>query len=122
MGRDRKRVNTGNKLKATQLNFMPRLSCPLKARCIRTITWCSILVCLASLWVLAQQGGEDSGAAGIRALERAWTVGQSRNDSHALDLIFDNGLVYVEYGRLITKGEYLSRIKRETSQPDQIAM
>jgi hypothetical protein len=39
-----------------------------------------------------------------------------------LDLIFANALVYVEYGKLITKAEYLSRIERETLQPDQIVM
>jgi hypothetical protein len=59
-------------------------------------------------------------AAGIRGLESAWTIGQSRNDSGALDLIFDNALVYVEYGKLITEGEYLSRINRQSPQQDQI--
>jgi hypothetical protein len=49
-------------------------------------------------------------------------VGQSRNDNRALDLIFDNALVYVEYGRLITKGEYLARIKSLSPEVDQIAM
>ena len=50
-------------------------------------------------------------SSGIRALEKQWTVGQSRNDNRALDMIFDNALIYVEYGRLVTKGEYLARIK-----------
>jgi hypothetical protein len=49
-------------------------------------------------------------------------VGQSRTDTQALNLIFDNGLVYVEYGKLVTKGEYLSRTKHESPQTDQIAM
>ncbi len=83
---------------------------------------CCVLVCAASLSLPAQQLAAGGTAAGIRALENAWTVGQSRNDSGALDLIFDNALVYVEYGKLITKAEYLSRIKRESPQQDQIVM
>jgi hypothetical protein len=52
----------------------------------------------------------------IRTLEREWTVGQSRNNIRVLDLIFDNNLIYVEYGRLVSKGEYLARIKQEAPQ------
>ena len=74
------------------------------------------------LLVWGQQGAEYGGATGIRALENAWAVGQSRNDAQALNLIFDNDLVYVEYGKLVTKGEYLSRIKHASPQTDQIVM
>lgn len=65
------------------------------------------------------QGGTE---ASIRALEREWTVGQSRNDNRALDMLFDNALVYVEYGRLMSKGEYLSRIRQYAPELDQIEM
>jgi len=81
-----------------------------------------ILICAAPLSVFGQRDGGGGTAAVIRALEREWVVGQSRNNNHALDLIFDNALVYVEYGRLVTKGEYLSRIKWATPQLDQIVM
>jgi hypothetical protein len=89
---------------------------------MRIAAGCCILVCAASLSAPGQQLAAGGTAAGIRALESAWTIGQSRNDSGALDLIFDNALVYVEYGKLITKGEYLSRIKRQSPQQDQIVM
>ena len=89
---------------------------------MRIAACCCVLVCAASLSVRAQQLAAGGTAAGIRALENAWTVGQSRNDSGALDLIFDNALIYVEYGKLITKAEYLSRIKRQSPQQDQIVM
>jgi hypothetical protein len=72
--------------------------------------------------VWAQDASDPGTAASIRALEKQWTVGQSRNDNRALDLIFDNALVYVEYGRLVTKGEYLARIKSVSPEVDQIAM
>ena len=72
--------------------------------------------------IWAQDASDPGTAASIRALEKQWTVGQSRNDNRALDLIFDNALVYVEYGRLVTKGEYLGRIKSVSPDVDQIAM
>lgn len=98
------------------------LKAHLKAHVMRIAACCCVLFCFASLSASGQQLAEGGTAAGIRALENAWTVGQSRNDSGALDLIFDNALVYVEYGKLITKAEYLSRIKRESPQQDQIVM
>ena len=72
--------------------------------------------------IWAQDASDPGTAASIRALEKQWTVGQSRNDNRALDLIFDNALVYVEYGRLVTKGEYLARIKSVAPEADQIVM
>lgn len=71
-----------------------------------------ILVWAAAVPLCGQQGTEGDNAMVIRALEHEWVEGQTRNDNRALDLIFDNALVYVEYGRLVTKGEYLSRIKQ----------
>lgn len=70
----------------------------------------------------AQQVDDLGAAAAIRALESEWTVGQSRNDNRALDLIFDNALVYVEYGRLVSKAEYLSRIKHQEPGVSQVIM
>ena|ERR1700719_2009783 len=61
-------------------------------------------------WLLAQQ--TDTAASGaIRGLEHEWVEAQSRNDNRALNLILDRGVVYVEYGRLVTKADYLLRIK-----------
>lgn len=65
----------------------------------------------------------DSGTeASIRALEKEWTMGQSRNDSAVLDLLFDNSLLYLEYGRLVSKAEYLSRVKKQASSSDGITL
>ena len=58
----------------------------------------------------------------IRALEHDWVDGQSHNDNRALDLIFDNSLVYIEYGKLMSKGEYLSRIRQAGPALSQIVM
>lgn len=37
-------------------------------------------------------------------------------------MIFDNDLVYIEYGRLITKGDYLLRVKSPKAQLPRIVM
>jgi hypothetical protein len=81
-----------------------------------------IMICATSISLLGQRTDEAGTAIAIRALEREWVEGQSRNDNRALDLIFDNALVYVEYGNLVSKGEYLSRIKRAGPQLNQIVM
>jgi hypothetical protein len=81
-----------------------------------------ILICAPAMRTPGQQAVDGGSVAAIRALEHEWVEGQSRNNNRALDLIFDNALIYVEYGKLVTKGEYLSRIKWTGPQPDQIVM
>jgi hypothetical protein len=82
-----------------------------------------LLFVVAYAIIPAQMAGQaGSSAATIRALEHDWVDGQSRNNNAVLNLIFDNALVYVEYGKLVSKGEYLSRIKGlgGIPQPSQI--
>jgi hypothetical protein len=92
----------------------------LRADLLRTALF-FMLVCTSAPFI-GQEENESGTAATIRALEREWVEGQSRNDNGALDLIFDNSLVYVEYGNLVTKGEYLSRVKSASPAASQIAM
>ena len=80
------------------------------------------LLCAVAPQVFAQQGSEPGAAAAIRELEHEWTVSQSHNDNRALDLIFDNALVYVEYGRLVPKSDYLLRVKGQDAALDHIVM
>jgi hypothetical protein len=86
-----------------------------------------ILISLTFLLVsrqsaVAQQESDGQATTVILALEHEWVEGQSRNDNNALNLIFDNALVYVEYGRLVTKGEYLSCVKQGPSQLSEIVL
>lgn len=81
-----------------------------------------MLFCALGAETAAQDDTDAGTVAAIRALEQEWTVGQSRNDNRALDLIFDNSVVYVEYGTLVSKADYLSRIKRNAPELDQIVM
>jgi len=83
--------------------------------------FCCVLLCMIPALIQAQDSGNSAAETTIRALEREWVEGQSRNDTRVLDLIFDNNLVYVEYGRLVSKGEYLSRIKRDIPLTDTIS-
>jgi Domain of unknown function (DUF4440) len=89
---------------------------------MRATGWWLTLLCALSPCAFAQEGNDGGTAAAIRALEHQWVDGQSRNDNVALDLIFDNSLVYVEYGKLISKGEYLLRVKTASPQTIQIVM
>jgi len=89
---------------------------------MKTVGLWLMMVCALSLPVSTQEGDADGAASAIRALEHEWVVAQSHNDNRALDLIFDDSLVYVEYGKLVAKGDYLSKIKWTNPQVDQIAM
>ncbi len=79
-----------------------------------------ILVCSA-LWSAAAQNSADPGSATkVLALEHAWNQAEERKDTKALDALFDNALVYVDYdGTYRTKAEFLARVKSPTSMPQQ---
>jgi len=96
----------------------------LESNRLKTTGLVLTLVCALSWSAPAQEeaAAESGTAVTIRALERAWVYAQSRNDNRALNQIFDNSLVYIEYGRLLSKSEYLARVRTEDPHPEQIAM
>jgi hypothetical protein len=79
-----------------------------------------VLVCASLLSGTAQEAG--GGDAGVRALEGERVKAESRNDNDALDIIFDNALVYIEDGEVVTKGDYLLRVKSAKRQLQQIVL
>lgn len=87
---------------------------------MRTTGWLLIFVCAGLLRVRAQEAGEDSSASAILALEHAWSDAESHSDNRALDGIFDSAMVYLEDGKLVTKGECLSRVRLAGSHPRQM--
>jgi hypothetical protein len=89
---------------------------------MKTIIWLLIIAFASVLSASAQESGGSRAESAIDALERAWAVAQARNDNAALDLIFDNALVYVEYGKLMTKADYLQRIHKESPSLQQVVM
>lgn len=72
------------------------------------------LACLLILVGLAgaQSDDEASTRSKILALEHAWNQAEAFNDLKALDALFDNRLVYVDFdGTLMSKAEFLSHAK-----------
>jgi len=87
-------------------------------------TFCAIfLLCtFAATWLSAQQTDAAAASGAIRGLEHEWVEAQSHNDNRALDLILDSAVVYVEYGQLATKADYLLRIKHQDPSSDEITL
>ena len=81
---------------------------------------CLLLFCGVSAPLLWSQQSDTTSV--IRLLERQWTEAQTHNDNQTLALIIDNAIVYIEYGRMITKGDYLARIKNQARGTDDVAM
>jgi hypothetical protein len=87
---------------------------------MRTIRLLLVLVCATSLSGSAQEAGEGDAAKAVRALEGDRARAQSRNDNHTLNLIFDNALVCIENGKLVTKGDCLLRVRSAHANLQQI--
>jgi hypothetical protein len=68
------------------------------------------------------QNPHDSGyRSNILALEYASDLAQEHGDVKARAALFDNTLVYVDYdGKLLTKAEYLARVKANKTHMSQI--
>jgi len=79
-------------------------------------------ICAGPMPIGAQENGEAGAKARILAQEQAWFDANASGDTRALDEIFDNALVYIEKGRLETKGDYLSRIRLARSHGHQVAV
>ncbi len=80
---------------------------------MRTAGFVIILACTTCL-LAAQNSADMAARPKILALEYAWDQAQEHGDIKALDAIFDNSLVFVDYdGKLLTKAEYLARVKSE---------
>jgi hypothetical protein len=89
---------------------------------MRTMRLLLVLVCATSLAASAQEAADGDTATAIRALESERVEAQSRSDNRTLDLIFDNALVYIDCGSLITKGDYLLSVRSVKPQLQQIVM
>jgi ketosteroid isomerase-like protein len=82
--------------------------------------YAALLIC-ASLFMAAQNYGDSAVRSNILALEYAWDQAQERGDIKALSAIFDNALVFVDFdGKILTKTEYLARVKSDSSYLQQI--
>jgi ketosteroid isomerase-like protein len=88
---------------------------------MRTIWSVMILVCTSLVFAPAQDGGPAAARSNILALENAWDQAQERGDPKGLAAIFDNALIFVDYdGKLLTKAEYMARVKSNNTHMEQI--
>lgn len=77
------------------------------------------LVCVLATVAKAQDsfpGGsvERDAASKVLALEKLWNTAEVRGDLKALDLIFDDSMMYVdEDGSLLSKAQFLARVAKE---------
>ncbi|MFY9741151.1 MAG: nuclear transport factor 2 family protein [Candidatus Sulfotelmatobacter sp.] len=87
---------------------------------MRTLVFTAILLCSAIPFVAGQYPADSSAITNVLALEHAWNQAEQRKDTRALDAIFDNALVYVDYdGSFRTKAEFLARVKSTASHLEQ---
>src|ERR1700733_14324642 len=84
---------------------------PYENNLMRTIRLLLVLVCATSLSCFAQGAGERALAKAARGGEGERVKAQACNNNHVRDLMFENALVYIESGKLVTKGDYLLRVK-----------
>jgi ketosteroid isomerase-like protein len=85
---------------------------------MRTAFFFAIILAVAPHSSFAQSEAES--VTTVLALEHAWNQAELRKDTKALDAIFDNALVYVDYdGTFRSKAEFLGRIKNSSSHPQQ---
>lgn len=88
---------------------------------MRIGAYIGIVACAASMSVAAQNDHHGDAQSNILALEHAWDQAQERGDIKALSALFDESLVFVDYdGKILTKTQYLDRVKLDSSHVRQI--
>lgn len=88
---------------------------------MRIGAYIGILACVASLLAAAQNYNHPDAQSKILALEHAWDQAQERGDIRALSALFDDSLVFVDYdGKILTKAQYLDRVKLDSLHLRQI--
>jgi ketosteroid isomerase-like protein len=83
-----------------------------------------LMACLyATAWCApAQDDANPSVRSKIIALEKAWNQAYKLGDTRALDALLDNEIVLVtDDGSAQTKGEFLTSVKADKSQEQQVA-
>jgi ketosteroid isomerase-like protein len=88
---------------------------------MKTVWSIIILMCSVGAYACAQDAEAASARSNIVALENAWDQAQERGDAKGLAAIFDNALSIVDFdGKILTKAEYLARVKSNNTHMVQI--
>jgi hypothetical protein len=87
---------------------------------MKFVSLLTITVYAAFLLAWGQEEASSNSVTKVLALEHAWNQAEAMKDTAALDALFDNSLVYIDFdGTLRTKSEFLARVKSPSSQPQQ---
>lgn len=90
----------------------------MKTARIGAILFCSVLSFASA--ASAQTTTDAGTVTKVLALELAWNQAEERKDTKAMDALFDNAMVYVDYdGTFKTKAEFLARVKAASTHPQQ---
>jgi hypothetical protein len=84
----------------------------MRSYVIRSFACIAILVGSVPAVLWAQDPDHSATRTRILALEHAWNQAEAFKDLKALDALFDNDLVYVDFdGTLMTKASFLAHVK-----------
>jgi ketosteroid isomerase-like protein len=79
------------------------------------------MACLLSLLARAQGEAERDAGSKVLALESVWNQAEETGDVRALELIFDDAMIYVdEGGSLLTKTQFLAHAKDASGHPQSL--
>lgn len=77
----------------------------------RTIYMLATMCLLTGLMTAQEKTGSAAGSK-VLALESVWNMAEEKADVRALDLIFDDSMIYIdEDGSLLSKAEFLAHVK-----------
>jgi ketosteroid isomerase-like protein len=80
-----------------------------------------VAVCLLPLWGAVQDRTGRDAESRLLAVENVWNQAEAKGDIRALNMIFDDYLIYVdEDGQLLTKREFLAKAKAESAHPQSL--
>jgi len=78
---------------------------------------CIAALCLLTASLSAQENSGSAAGSKVLALESVWNMAEEKADVRALDLIFDESMIYVdEDGSLLSKAQFLAHVKQAGPQ------
>jgi uncharacterized protein DUF4440 len=84
---------------------------------MRTMVRGLVMICVLAAFVSAEDVNAKAAQSKVLALESAWNIAEEKGDVRALDLIFDNSMIYIdEDGALLSKAQFLTRIRNSRTQ------
>ena len=74
--------------------------------------WMVAVICCLAANIPAQDKNDGAAQSKVLALESIWNMAEEKGDVRALDMIFDDSLLYIdEDGSLLSKSQFLARVK-----------